>query len=344
MLVATKSRDASSSAWRTNLPVAFFGPAARTTATLAAMLFARALAKRGATRLVRARLLSDPPLPREEANPDGLTVLDLDAADGPQALDRVLSYIDDGNPLAGRLVLDLPPSVVEDARLRTRIAVAVLVVGDGPLDEAAAADAYARAARVQPPAGSTSAPVWLLGCDRHGGTQAALAFASDMAVLARARTGEPVRALPCVLPPLSHTQAGWLLLDVQDESWRVLAEGLAVVIDAARRIPNATELPAPPDCALDRDGRTPDRLLRDLADDLGLLDYGAPPEDVLRHAPLLEDWSYGERPRRVLEGVVVRSLGGPARRIATTECFASDGRTWARCLDGWYRLKGSRAA
>lgn len=227
----------------------------------------------------------------------------------------------------GRLVLDLPPSLAGDPRLRTKIAVAVLALGYGPLDEAAAADAHARAVRMQAPAGSTCAPAWLPGCDRHGGTKAALAFAGDMAVLAGRFTGAPVLALPWVLPPLSYAQADRLLGTVPHESWREVADGLAAVVDAARLFPTAAELPAPPEGALDRDARSPEQLLRELADDLDLVENGGPLPEVPARAPLLEYWSYAERPRRVLEGVVTSGLGSPARRIATTECFASDGRT-----------------
>lgn len=79
------------------------------------------------------------------------------------------------------------------------------------------------------------------------------------------------------------------------------------------------------------------RLSHDLAE-LAAGRYPSP--DHLRHAPVLRSWSFDQRPRPCLKGMIYdHPLIGQGRNGVTSEIYAIDpGRRWVRTLSRYYEL------
>ncbi|MGT2488215.1 hypothetical protein ACU4GA_24280 [Methylobacterium oryzae CBMB20] len=166
---------------------ATFGCAGRTDATHAALILADAYATLNeAVTLIRVTLPGEACLPERRYRPEEVTVAEHAVASAGEADALLADEIAAAAAAGGHVILDLPERCLADGALRSRIDVAVMVVGPTPLDEHMAACALADAeagigagtpdAGLHDPGGTVRpAPLWLLGCGRSGGSPAAAA-------------------------------------------------------------------------------------------------------------------------------------------------------------------------
>lgn len=310
--------------------------------------------------LIRITLPGEAPLPERRYRPDEVTVAEHAFATAGEAYAPLADEIAAAAAAGGHVILDLPERCLADVALRSRIDVAVMVVGPTPLDEHMAAcalvDAGAGIGAGTPDAGSPDAgctvrpaPLWLLGCGRGGGAPAATAFAAAMARLAiGAAAGRP-RVLPAILPAMSRSEAARVAEG--DRTARTLAAGLPVLAavrlaaadpraDAVDPQAYATALGLEFAAARQPDQREAGDRLHDLADELQAIRDGTKPvPDDLADAPRLEGWRTTSREVRILTGRVYGHPNIPdGRRITTSDLYASDGKSWARSMSRYYRL------
>lgn len=334
----------------------FLGVSGRTVAAHAALLLANAHARvEEAVSLVRVIAPGDATLSPSFAGADGIVLVEREAATREKAVAIVAEEVEAARQAGRSLVLDMPATCHADPRIRERVGVMVMAVGQAPLDEQGAlalvaADAAPSRGRAKSRGRSPgAAPCWLLGCGRSGGGPAAAAFERAMTQDRNAQDVARPRILPVTLPTLSRGEAAGLIDGGLNA--RMLAAGvilLAVlrVIEADPGIERVET--AAIDAALGDDGpasllpddRVPGDRLRDLADELQAIGDGLKPTpDDLLDAPILEDWRPETRTVRVLAGRVHGHPNFPAGRpIVTSDLYASDGRSWARSLSRWYRL------
>lgn len=306
--------------------------------------------------LVRVTLPGEAALPERRYRPDEVTVAEHAVAAAGEA-DALLVDEIVAAAAVGHVILDLPERCLADGALRSRIDVAVMVVGPTPLEEhmaaCALADADAGTDADTPEAGGTlpgrPAPVWLLGCGRGGGAPAAAAFAAAMARLAVCAAAGRPRVLPAVLPAMSRSEAARVAEG--DRTARTLAAGLPVLAalrlvaadpgaDAVDAQAYAAALGLEFAAARQPDQREAGDRLHDLADELqGIRDGTKPVPDDLADAPRLEGWRTTSREVRILTGRVYGHPNIPdGRRITTSDLYASDGKSWARSMSRYYRL------
>lgn len=303
---------------------AIIAGAARSDATLAALLIAHGLAARGPTLLVRIARTGEPPIPDRFTAADSLDVVQVVAADA-YAVETAFELPAVAVGKGPRVVLDLPSRAAFDPRVAALGERALLAVGPTSLDEARAAAILAEFAPEE------RASMSLLGCSRPGGAGAATAFARRMAWHVAGLGCIPGAVAPAVTPRLGLRDEERLL------EGRPGVRVLRFARDFAAALEDDRDRPPP-----DGDGLA-DRL-RILADDVAAIEDGTGPTDEdLAGGPILEDWRYEERPRRALSG---RVRGHPSipdgRRILTSDVFASDGETFGRTLSRYYAL-GRRA-
>ncbi|MCW0234733.1 MAG: hypothetical protein OJJ21_14130 [Ferrovibrio sp.] len=95
------------------------------------------------------------------------------------------------------------------------------------------------------------------------------------------------------------------------------------------------------DEGLDRPTTNDIRKLRSLADDLErLLQWTAPTEADLTHAPELTDYWVDTRPMYCLKGVVKNHPRITSPMATTSDLWVfAPGLGWARTYSRWYRLK-----
>lgn len=335
---------------------AFLGVSGRTVAAHAALLLANAHARvDGAVSLVRVIAPGDATLSPSFAGVDGILLVEREASTRDKVVTIVTEEVEAARQAGRSVVLDLPSTCHADPRIRERVAVMVMAVGQAPLDEQGAlalvaADAVPSRGRAKPrEPGLGAAPCWFLGCSRSGGGPAAVAFERAMTEDRDTRDAARPRILPVTLPTLSRGEAAGLIDGGLNA--RMLAAG--VILLAVLRIIEADPgiervETAAIDAALGEDGpasllpddRVPGDRLRDLADELQAIGDGLKPTpDDLLDAPILEDWRPETRTVRVLAGRVHGHPNFPAGRpIVTSDLYASDGKSWARSLSRWYRL------
>jgi hypothetical protein len=263
---------------------AFLGVSGRTVAAHAALLLANAHARvDGAVSLVRVIAPGDATLSPSFAGVDGILLVEREASTRDKVVTIVTEEVEAARQAGRSVVLDLPSTCHADPRIRERVAVMVMAVGQAPLDEQGAlalvaADAVPSRGRAKPrEPGLGAAPCWFLGCSRSGGGPAAVAFERAMTEDRDTRDAARPRILPVTLPTLSRGEAAGLIDGGLNA--RMLAAG--VILLAVLRIIEADPgiervETAAIDAALGEDGpasllpddRVPGDRLRDLADEL----------------------------------------------------------------------------
>lgn len=325
---------------------AFFASTGRTHAAYAALLLADAfcIVEEPVT-LIHVTLPYEPAMPARTITERCLTVVRLEAETVRKACDVT---VDAMSTASGHVVLDLPAGCLASQRVRTTLDAAVVPVGPTPLHEHAAL-----AALTEPGTSDElipTAPPWLLGCGRNGGTAATEAFARRMVSRASVgMAGRPVRTLPMTLPMFGREEAGRILEG--DRTARTFKASLSLLAalrvvagaphaEAADAVAFAEALGVEAERARSPDERDAGERLRDLADELqGIGDGVKPTAADLEGAPRLERWRFATREVRVLSGEV---HGHPnfadGHRITTSDLYASDGRRWARTLSRYFTL------
>lgn len=311
---------------------AILAATSRSDATLAALLLARGLAAAGPTLLVRVAPPGAAPLPNPYAPADDLVVAqlvaeDVDAAEAAFALPAV------ANGRGPAIVLDLPAASARDERVLALGDKAFLAVGPNALDEEAAAATLVEAGR------GGRVPFTALGCSRPGGARSATLFAQRMAWAVATAGGVPGPVADAVAPALGRGDQEALLTGPRLGRVDRLARAFAAALTVAPAVPGLDD-----DIPDFGDAESFPDTLRRLADDLDDVEEDRGPTRAdLDGAPVLDDWTYEDRPRRVLAGRVRNHpLIPDGRRIVTSDLYACDGRNWGRTASRYYAL-GRRA-
>ena len=197
---------------------AFLGVSGRTVAAHAALLLANAHARvDGVVSLVRVIAPGDATLSPSFASLDGIVLVEREASTQNKVAAIVTEEVEAARQVGRSVVLDLPSTCHADPRIRERVAVMVMAVGQAPLDEQGAlalvaADAVPSRGRTKQRApGLGAAPCWLLGCSRSGGGPAAAAFERAMTQNRDTQDVARPRILPVTLPMLSRAEAAGLI-------------------------------------------------------------------------------------------------------------------------------------